>query len=323
MNWREITRREFLRIVGSSSLFMTLPLSGGCLDVRDYAVSMVKDGDDAYSIRRALDLIGGLDFLRPGDSVLLKLALNSPNSFPATTSPEMVTEVIKLLKEGGAGDILVGDKSPVWRDTMDCMEKTGIYQAAVDGGAKAVEFKDDDMVHVKPEQALHWPGGFFIPTLFDQVDHIIVLPTLRTHLMAGFTMGLKIFVGAIPQDDRSFMHRSPGFFPGIAELALCTDKIRLSILDARQGFSEDGPDSGTLIAPGIVIASKNIVAADAVGIALLKAVGTTFALMATRVWDHPTIKRGVEVLSPSLAPETIDIRGEGIDSMEEIRGQLL
>ena len=164
MDWRKITRREFLRIVGSSSLFMTLPLSGGCLNVRDYAVSMVKDADDAYSIRRALDLIGGLDFLKPGDSVLLKLALNSPNSFPATTSPTMVTEVIKLLKERGAGDIWVGDKSPVWRDTMDCMEKTGLYQAAVDAGAETVEFKDDDMVHVQPGHALHWPGGFFIPT---------------------------------------------------------------------------------------------------------------------------------------------------------------
>ncbi len=65
-----------------------------------------------------------------------------------------------------------------------------------------------------------WPRGFSIPALFDQVDHIIVLPTLRTHSGAGFTMGMKIFVGALPQDDRNVMHGSINFHKAIAENAL-------------------------------------------------------------------------------------------------------
>jgi uncharacterized protein (DUF362 family) len=322
MDRKETTRREFLKILGGSSLLMMLPMSEGCLDLQGYPVSVVKNTDDSYSIKRALDMIGGLDFLKSGDSVLLKLALNSPNPFPATTSPSMVSELIKLLQDRGAGDILVGDKSPAWRDTMDCMKKTGIYQAAINEGAGAVEFEDGEMVHVNPELATHWPDGFSMPKIFNQVDHIIALPTLRTHLLAGFTMGLKIFVGVLPQDDRAFIHRSPDFLQGIAEIALCTDKIRLSILDARQGFSEDGPDQGTLINPNILLASKNVVAADAVGLALLKSIGTTPDLMSTSVWDHPTIKRGVQIFSPSLSLETMDIRGEGLDTIAEIEDQL-
>jgi hypothetical protein len=45
--------------------------------------------------------------------------------------------------------------------------------------------------------------------------------------------------------------------------------------------------------------------------------------MSTSVWDHPTIKRGVQIYSPSLSLETMDISWEGLDTMEEIVGQLL
>jgi uncharacterized protein (DUF362 family) len=318
-----MTRREFLRVVGTSSLALALPMSGGCPARQAFAVSFVKASDDAYALKRAIDLVGGLDFLNPGDSVLLKLALNSPKAYPATTSPLVVSELTKLLRERGAGRVLVGDRSPTWQDTMSCMENTGILDATTEARAEAVVFEDEDMVQVTPQLATHWPKGFSVPNFFSTVDHIIVLPTLRTHFIADFTMGLKSFVGAIPQNERSLMHGSPGFFKKIAEIALCTDKIRLSILDGREGFSEGGPDSGTLIAPGIMLASKNIVAADAAGLALLKNIGTTPDLMNNRVWDHPTIKRGVEVYGPSLSSETMELRSEGVDNINELLSELL
>jgi uncharacterized protein (DUF362 family) len=321
-----ITRREFLKTISISPFLVSLPMNQGCFLQQPVEVSLVKDTNDSYAIKRALELIGGLDFLNIGDSVLLKLALNSSNPFPATTSPSMISELIALLKDRGAGDILVGDRSAYGRDTMYCMEETGIYQAAIDSGAEVVVFEDNDTVHVKPAGAVHWPEGFSVPRLFNQVDHIIALPRLSTHAMAGFTMGLKIFVGAIPPDERLQMHTSHGlsssFLKCLAEIALCSDKIRLSILDARQGFSKGGPDEGTLVTPGIIIASKSLVGADAVGLALLKTIGTTSQLMNMRVWDHPTIARGIEVFAPYLTLATIDLLSEGIDNMDAINEQL-
>ena len=108
----------------------------------------------------------------------------------------------------------------------------------------------------------------------------------------------------------------------LAEIALCSDKIRLSILDARQGFSEGGPDEGKVVTPGIMIASKSLVGADAVGLALLKSIGTTPKLMDMRVWDHPTIARGIEVFAPYLTPATLDLRSEGIDIIDTIKDHL-
>ena len=146
----------------------------------------------------------------------MKLALNSPSPFPSTTSPFTVNALTALLKERGAGDILVGDKSPSWQDTLNCMKETGIYDVATAAGARVVTFEDEDMISVRPEKATSWPAGFSMPGLFAQVDNIIALPTLRTHQLAGITMGLKIFVGALLQEDRSAMHASLQFLDQIA-----------------------------------------------------------------------------------------------------------
>ena len=207
----DLDRRDFLKLLGCSSLLLSVPLLPGCEDagVRTLgSAALVKNADDAYALRRAISLVDGLSFLKPGDSVLLKLALNSSNPYPATTSPFVVQELVALLKEHGAGDVLVGDKSPDWQDTLNCMKETGIHDAAVSAGARIVSFEEEDMIAVQPEKATRWPGGFSMPKIFQDIDHIIVLPTLRTHQMAGFTMGMKIFVGALPQNDRYAMHGS-------------------------------------------------------------------------------------------------------------------
>ncbi len=319
----KINRREFLKTIGSSPFLLSLPAALGCDAGGTHTASLVKHTDDYYAIRQAVDMVGGFEFLNPGDSVLLKLALNSPNPFPATTSPSMISHVVTLLKEHGAGDVFVADRSPSWQDTMDCLQQTGIYDAAIDAGAEVLEFAEEDMVSVNPARAQYWPRGFSMPAVFNQVDHIIVLPTLRTHGGADFTMGLKIFVGVLPQQERTRMHASPHFLKRIAEISLCTDKIRLSILDARQGFSEGGPDDGTLVTPGIIIASTCLPAADAAGIALLKTIGTTGKLMRKSVWDHPTIRRAVNVHAPSLSPETLELVSEGIDDIDAIAAQLV
>ena len=334
MSSDKFNRREFLKFIGCSSLFLTFPIMGGCgeeesetnnsqnnADDTYSIVALVKDSDESYAVKRALELAEGLDFLSPGDSVLLKVALNSPNPFPATTSPFVVEELIKLLKERGAGKIYVGDKSPDWQDTLNCMEETGIYQATVANDAEVVIFEDDDMVHVEPEDAIHWHSGFSMPDIFNRVDHIIALPTLRKHILANFTMGIKIFVGAIPQNKRRAMHDSFYFLEQIAEIPLCTDKIRLSLLDARQGFNSDGPDSGNLITPGIIIAGKDYTAVDVAGLALLKTFKNTFS-ESFDIWNQPIIKRSIQVRSPSLSSETLKLISEGLDNIKEIRDQL-
>src|SRR5262245_14536642 len=56
-----------------------------------------------------------LDFswLKPGDSVLIKVACNSHHTHPSTTSPSGVAGLVAELKARGAGRVIVADQSGV------------------------------------------------------------------------------------------------------------------------------------------------------------------------------------------------------------------
>ena len=85
-----IDRREFLKLLGYSSLLLSVPLLPGCEDAgvkTPGSVALVKNSDDAFALKRAIQLVDGLSFLKPGDSVLLKLALNSSKPLPGHYQP--------------------------------------------------------------------------------------------------------------------------------------------------------------------------------------------------------------------------------------------
>ena len=61
--------------------------------------------------KKIVEAATDFSWLSKGDRVLIKMALNSGNPYPATTDPWSVKCMVKLLREKGAGRILVGDKS--------------------------------------------------------------------------------------------------------------------------------------------------------------------------------------------------------------------
>ena len=64
-------------------------------------------------VKQTLDGATDFSWLKKGDRVLVKLALNSGNEFPATSDPWLLKSLMTILQERGAGDILVGDQSGV------------------------------------------------------------------------------------------------------------------------------------------------------------------------------------------------------------------
>ena len=61
-------------------------------------------------IDAVLDTTTDFSWLSKGDRILIKLALNSGNEYPATTDPWALAQVVRILKSKGAGEILVGDQ---------------------------------------------------------------------------------------------------------------------------------------------------------------------------------------------------------------------
>jgi len=262
---------------------------------------------------------GGLAWLKPGQTVLLKPAVNSPNPYPATTHPAAVGVLARELSSRGAR-VVVGDQSGIGHvmhtprgvtkgSTRKNLQACGIAEK-LDPDVELAAFEegdwDKDFFLFKNDKAAHWPNGFYMTRWIEKADHIINLPRLSTHSMAGVTLGFKNLVGLMREDSRIEFHtqgpffdfmkswakrekikidypRSGDFFEKITEVALAIkDKLRLTLFVGTQAQVTMGPDKVsyrllgkplesyvTTPDTGLVFASADPVAAEAVAIACM------------------------------------------------------
>ena len=258
-------------------------------------VSIVKESTVKASVRKAVAMAGGLSFIKPGDTVLVKPNVNSDDPYPGTTNPEVIKEIVTMCFESGAKRVIVADRSGVlWQNTMYNMEKVGIAQSARSAGAEVLALDNEEWIPVRPEGSKYWVNGFRIPKIVTQVDHIINVGVVKTHSITDFSMSLKNFVGFIHMSDRMFMHSSGNIKEMIAELNLAFNP-KLNILDATKVFVRGGPDKGETREPGVIIASQDRIAVDIIGLSLLRSLGTTPAIQDRDIWSHPQIKRAIEL----------------------------
>ncbi len=108
-------------------------------------------------------------------------------------------------------------------------------------------------------------------------------------------MSLKNAVGAVakrdPVDGYDYMHElhgSPRQRLMIAEIALAF-KSDFVLMDARKAFVSGGPERGELAAPGLFLAAQDPVAIDAVGVAILRHLGTTPEVMRGPIFSQAQI----------------------------------
>jgi len=257
---------------------------GGCADenvVTGYrpVVSSAWIGKGAQSSSYAMfkamvEAATNFAWLAPNDSVLLKLALNSANEFPATTDPWALDCMLKILKEKGAGTCLVGDQSGIYQSnsTQTCLTRTGLMDVINANGATAVYFENGGHTSYS---AANWSSRPSISNYVNQVDHIIYLPRIATHSLADKTFSFKIAVGFLDSSSRRTMHSGDltAMYPGINDIPAIKNKFRLSVTSAMKLMTSGGPDSGTIVEPnyGLIFASQDLLAADLMAGAFLNA----------------------------------------------------
>jgi len=270
-------------------------------DTSKKAIIGIAGGEKSVSVMvaKAIELAGGLGFIKKGSTVLIKPNLNTGDPHPASTNPEVVYEVINLVKKQNPYRILVGDRSGFWLNTIDCMKKSKIYEAAESAGAEVYPFDDEEWVQVKPKEAKNWPGGYSVPKILIDADYVISLPVLKTHSIANFSIAIKNWVGILYSKDRiaglhPFGRDREIFGSKLAELHL-SRLPSFIITDCTRVFTEGGPTNGTAVDVNMVYATSDIIANDVLGLAILKTLGTIDIIQDNSPWTHPQIKRAVEL----------------------------
>jgi len=225
------------------------------------------DYDEIYAaVEKSIELIGGLTKIVPsGSRVFVKINHLSPPSTAEkgiVTHPVFVEAVLNLLKEVGT-DITVGDD--IQSGSGDGFQVSGFRQMCEKVGVKLTNLKETGFVETVCNG--HFLEKVYMSKTLLDADVIINLPKLKTHSLCIFTGGVKNFYGVIPLGLRRRFHaeyiRSEDFSQVLTDI-FSVAKPQLTIIDGIIAMEGEGPAAGSLRKLGVILASQDTVAVDAV-----------------------------------------------------------
>ncbi|MHA1650550.1 MAG: DUF362 domain-containing protein [Candidatus Helarchaeota archaeon] len=228
------------------------------------------------AIRHCIQLTGA-QLIRDAKTIFLK-----PNclqdSVKAATTSEVIRNTIKVIqsiKEGQDYQLYIGD-SPgllakparlIFKNLgiMDIIEETRIEYIEFDGGAPPLDIQIPDGVRLKETK---------IVKIIQDVDLIVNLPRLKTHILTIYTGAVKNYWGIQPGGIKPKNHlkgRSTETFSQVlADLySVIADRPQLCIMDAIDAMEGNGPSSGPLRNLNLIIGGLDPVAVDAVAITIV------------------------------------------------------
>jgi uncharacterized protein (DUF362 family) len=263
-------------------------LSGYAPKVTGYWIPKGEHETSLALARKMIDATTDLSWLSRGDRVLVKLALNSGDPYPRTTDPWLLDAMLRILREKGAR-IVVGDSPGCGHVRWTPTEKKGSARALCRNagllpiieqhGGTAVFFEEadyDSFLETLPSGSGHWKTPMRITPVVEDVDHIVYLPRVSSHVLADFTGGLKIGVGFLREDSRLAAHCGGSDFAAMFEeinhVPEIEGKVRLAVSSARMIPSLVGPDMGPVATPdhGLFFASTDLLAHDLLAYALVR-----------------------------------------------------
>jgi len=200
-----------------------------------------------------------------GKKVLIKpnvLRISGPQE-GIVTNPAVLRAVVEKAETMGPDSIIVGDNPGLasYGANEESFTKTGLMEAAkgyyrnIGNDSGRVAFNPDFMSTVSVSQAVL------------DADIIISLPKFKTHGLTVMTGAIKNSYGILPGAQKAMLHKAAGSPARFHDLIVEVFRLRvpdLFIVDAVVGMEGNGPASPDLRDIGLVLASDNAVALDAV-----------------------------------------------------------
>ncbi|OGD10383.1 MAG: hypothetical protein A2Y86_01330 [Candidatus Aminicenantes bacterium RBG_13_62_12] len=260
-------------------------------------VVLVKTEDRAEGVKKCLDLLNINPF--KGKSVLVKPNFNTSDETPGSTHNDTLKALLARIREMGAKGLAIGDRSGP-EPTEEVFDKKGVRALAGSFDAKLLNFDElgeNGYVKIIPPGS-HWKDGFLAARPVVESECVVSTCCLKTHQYGGvFTMSLKNSVGVVPRKGNTLMrelHSSPDQRQMIAEINFAYQPAVI-VLDGLVAFVDQGPMEGPRKNAGVFLAGTDRVAVDAVGVAILKDLGSNDAIMKPAVFAQEQIARAVEL----------------------------
>lgn len=146
---------------------------------------------------------------------------------------------------------------------------SGLMQVADESGAELNYDVGYEYVHYPQGKLVK---GFEVLNIVRDVDHIVTLPKLKTHVLTRFTGATKILFGVVPGLLKSAYHAKLRDVENFSEMLidlLQLIKPELSIMDGIVGMEGNGPAGGRPRDVGVILASSDSVALDVIAASII------------------------------------------------------
>lgn len=306
-----LSRREFLKYSGVTGGALLLGLHGGLTMASPKSrVALLSTEDRKSAVALSVKALN-INPVKNKD-VLIKPNFNTADLFPGSTHNDTLVALVEEAWKMGAKSVRLGERS--YPPTREVMEQKGVIPLMKNLDVKVIDFDEldnKDWVEVKPKDS-HWENGFRIARPILEAECLISTCCLKTHRYGGvFTMSLKLHVGVVPTRRHGYeymreLHGSPHQRKMIAEINL-PFKPDLIVLDGSEAFVDGGPMNGKRAKGNVFLASTDRVATDAVGVAILKLLGSNDQIMTPKIFEQEQIARAVEIDLGASAPSEIDV----------------
>ena len=219
------------------------------------------------SIGSLMDSVEDEDSLKKSKYIILK-----PNYVVAdhwttgnTTCPIILEALIDYIQEKLPNAELAVGEGGFTRLTKKAFKVNGLPDLCNKKGINLIDFNDDEHEAIIIPGAHSLVGSIKIAREAIKCDSIISVPSLKTHSLASTTLSIKNFMGALGR--KSIMHSN--IHHKIVDLfSYFHNKAPFAIIDGYYG-SEGYECGGNPIKHDIILASKDLVALDTTGAAIM------------------------------------------------------
>jgi len=279
------------------------------------SVYVLKTTDRAVGIKKLLERFPLSDL--KDLNVAIKANYNSADPYPASTHIDTLSAIVEVLEDNNVGGVTLAERSGMG-ENAEVLHDRGVDALAAAQGFNCVVLDDlSDKCEWDRQgkiEGYHWKNGYLFPKVFSEADAIVTTCCLKTHRFGGhITMSLKDSVGMVaaidPESGYNYMqelHSSPYQRQMIAEINTAYAPVFV-VMDAIKGYSHGGPERGTIIGPGLMLASADRVALDACGIAILRMYGTTPEVARGGIFGQEQIARAVELGIGATGPDQLEV----------------
>lgn len=233
---------------------------------RDIAVA--KQGGPFENTVAAVEALGGMaKFVKPGSRVLINPNVSGhlPPDAAVNTHPHVVGALIKLCRDVGAGEVIVGNFNNAKNYKIGKMNEVAEkYGAELKPLGDKEEFFE--RIEVPQGKALDY---LLVTKDYLAADVLINVPVAKHHTVSRMSLGMKNLMGLVRERRRFHRERHKYLDQSIADLASAV-KSTLIVVDANKMIVTKGPvGPGEQIEPKKVIAGTDPVAVDVLSAQLL------------------------------------------------------